>query len=91
MKKFLVLILGIALFACTQKQKGFNIQVQLEGAEGKILIEKRGPGALVPVDTADIVEGVAMFWKEWLIFRLTIIYRCWDNAPKPSFLLKMQK
>ncbi|HSM49342.1 MAG TPA: redoxin domain-containing protein [Draconibacterium sp.] len=61
MKKFLVLILGIALFACTQKQKGFNIQVKLEGAEGKILLEKRGPGAWVPVDTADIVEGVAIF------------------------------
>lgn len=60
MKKFLVLILGVALFACTQKQKGFNIQVQLEGAEGKILLEKRGPGAWVPVDTADIVEGVAV-------------------------------
>lgn len=60
MKKFLVLILGVVAFACTQKQEGFNIKVQLEGAEGKILLEKREPGAWVPVDTADIVEGVAV-------------------------------
>ncbi len=60
MKKYLVLILSLAVFACTQKQPGFNISVKLEGAEGKILLEKRGPGAWVPVDTADIVEGVAV-------------------------------
>jgi peroxiredoxin len=60
MKKYLVLILGVALFACTQKQTGFKIDVKLEGAEGKILLEKRGPGAWVPVDTADIVDGVAV-------------------------------
>lgn len=60
MKKYLVLILGIALFACTQKQKGFNIEVKLDGAEGKILLEKRGASEWVPVDTADIVNGVAV-------------------------------
>lgn len=60
MKKYLVLILGIALFACSKKQPGFNINVKLNGAEGKILLEQRGSSAWVPVDTADIVEGVAV-------------------------------
>ena len=64
MKKFLVLILGVALFACTQKQTGFKIDVKLEGAEGKILLEKRGPAAWIPVDTADVVEGVAVLEGE---------------------------
>lgn len=64
MKKYLVLILGVALFACTQKQTGFKIDVQLDGAEGKILLEKRGSGEWISVDTADIVEGVAVLEGE---------------------------
>ena len=60
MKKYLVLILVVAVFACTQKQPGFKIDVKLEGAEGKILLEKRGPAAWIPVDTADIVDGAAI-------------------------------
>ncbi len=60
MKKYLVLILSIAVFACTQKQTGFKIDVKLAGAEGKILLEKRGTSEWIPVDTADIVEGVAV-------------------------------
>jgi len=52
MKKYLVLILGVVLFACTQKQTGFKIDVKLEGAEGKILLEKRGSGEWISVDTA---------------------------------------
>ncbi len=60
MKKYLVLILGVALFACSKKQPGFNINVKLEGAEGKILLEERGPTSWIPVDTAEIVEGVAV-------------------------------
>lgn len=59
MKKFLVLILAAAIFACTQKPAGFKIDVKLAGAEGKILLEKRGSGEWIPVDTADVVEGVA--------------------------------
>jgi protein TonB len=39
MKKYLVLVLVVAVFACTQKQPGFKIDVKLEGAEGKILLE----------------------------------------------------
>ena len=60
MKKYMVLFLVVAVFACTQKQTGFKIDVKLEGAEGKILLEKRGPAAWVAVDTADIVKGVAV-------------------------------
>jgi peroxiredoxin len=60
MKKYVVLILGIALFACSKKQPGFNINVKLEGAEGKILLEQRGSSSWIPVDTADIVEGIAI-------------------------------
>lgn len=60
MKKYLILILGVALFACSKKQPVFNINVKLDGAEGKILLEQRGTSAWIPVDTADIVEGVAI-------------------------------
>jgi peroxiredoxin len=64
MKKYLVLVLVVAVFACTQKQPGFNINVKLEGAEGKILLEKRGASEWISVDTADIVEGVAVLEGE---------------------------
>lgn len=64
MKKYLVLILVVAVFACTQKQPGFNINVKLEGAEGKVLLEKRGSGEWISVDTADVVEGVAVLEGE---------------------------
>lgn len=60
MKKYLVLVLAIAVFACTQKPEGFKIDVKLSGAEGKILLEKRGAGQWISVDTADIVEGKAV-------------------------------
>jgi peroxiredoxin len=60
MKKYLVLVLVVAVFACTQKQPGFNINVKLEGAEGKILLEKRGASEWISVDTADVVDGVAV-------------------------------
>lgn len=64
MKKYLVLILAVVLFACSQKQSGYKINVQLDGAEGAILLETRGPGAWVAVDTADIVDGVAVLEGE---------------------------
>lgn len=63
MKKYWILILGIALFACSQ-QKGFKIEVNLEGAEGQILLENRQDGKWNPIDTADIVEGVAVLEGE---------------------------
>ncbi|WP_206610911.1 TlpA disulfide reductase family protein [Mariniphaga sediminis] len=60
MKKFFVLLLMVAFFACNQKQKGFEIKVDLKGAEGQVLLEKRGESQWVPVDTAEIINGVAV-------------------------------
>ena len=63
MKKYLVLILAIATFACSQ-EKGFKIDVTLEGAEGKVVLEERGAGGWIPIDTADVVDGVAVLEGE---------------------------
>jgi peroxiredoxin len=63
MKKYLVLILGVILFACTQ-QTGYEININLEGGEGQILLEQRGTSAWIPVDTVEIVDGVAILEGE---------------------------
>lgn len=63
MKKILIVMLGVTLFACTQ-QKGFEIKVDIKGAEGKILLEQRGTDDWIAVDTADIVDGVAVLEGE---------------------------
>lgn len=63
MKKYLVLIVAVAMFACTQ-QSGFKINVQLEGAEGQVLLEKYLTGVWSSVDTADVVDGVAILEGE---------------------------
>lgn len=63
MKKVLILILSVALFSCSQ-QKGFKINVNLEGAEGQVILEERGAGEWIPVDTADVVDGVAVLEGE---------------------------
>jgi len=63
MKKYLIFGLMIAIFACTQ-QKGFKINVNLKGAQGKVLLEKRTAGAWVPVDTANIENGKAVLTGE---------------------------
>ncbi len=63
MKKYLVLVLAVALFACTQ-EKGFKINVKLKGADGKVVLEKRVSGEWVPLDTADVVDGVAVLKGE---------------------------
>ena len=61
MKKLLILFIAVAFFACNQqKEGGFEIKVDLEGAEGQILLEKRGESSWIPVDTAEIVDGVAV-------------------------------
>ncbi len=61
MKKLLILTIAVAFFACNQQKKdGFEIKVDLEGADGQILLEKRGESNWIPVDTAEIVEGVAV-------------------------------
>ena len=59
MKKYWILAAGLFIFACTQ-QKGFQITVNLEGAGGQVLLEQRGAEGWVPVDTADIADGVAV-------------------------------
>lgn len=64
MKKYLVIILSIVLFACSQKQTGYKIEVQLEGADGAILLETRGSGEWIAVDTADVVDGIAVLEGE---------------------------
>jgi peroxiredoxin len=61
MKKMLILAVALAVFGCSQQQNdGFEIKVDLEGAEGSILLEKRGESNWIPVDTAKIVDGVAL-------------------------------
>jgi peroxiredoxin len=60
MRKYLVIILGLLVFACSQKEEGFKINVKLDGADGKILLEKRGSGEWIPVDTAEVKDGVAI-------------------------------
>ncbi|MCY1718936.1 TlpA disulfide reductase family protein [Prolixibacteraceae bacterium Z1-6] len=63
MKKFLFLILSIALFACSQ-QKGYKIEVTLEGADDQIVLEQRSAGEWVTVDTASVVNGKAVLEGE---------------------------
>ncbi|MGC9354007.1 MAG: redoxin domain-containing protein [Mariniphaga sp.] len=67
MKKILVFIAAVALFACSRQEKGFEITVNLEGAEGQILLEKRGASQWIPVDTADIVDGTAVLKGEVVV------------------------
>ena len=64
MKKILVFIAAVALFACSLQEEGFEITVNLDGAEGQILLEKRGASQWIPVDTADIVDGTAVLKGE---------------------------
>ncbi len=64
MKKYLILIIAVATFIGCQKQSGFKIDVKLEGAEGQILLEKLESREWIPIDTADIVEGVAVLEGE---------------------------
>ncbi|MFW5823329.1 MAG: redoxin domain-containing protein [Tangfeifania sp.] len=65
MKKLLILIITVVFFACNQQKKdGFEIKVDLEGAEGQMLLEKRGESSWIPVDTAEIVDGVAVLKGE---------------------------
>ncbi len=62
MKPFLTfIIMGMAVFACAQKKSGFEINVNLEGADGQILLEQRNGQGFVPVDTANIKNGTAIF------------------------------
>nr|WP_321358121.1 TlpA disulfide reductase family protein [uncultured Draconibacterium sp.] len=64
MRKLLVVILGIALFACSQPQDGYKITVKLDGADGNIVLEQRGTSQWIGIDTAEVVDGVAVLEGE---------------------------
>ncbi len=63
MKKLVLILLVLGAFACTQ-EKGYKIEVNLEGAEGTIVLQKRGDGKLVTVDSADFVDNIAVLEGE---------------------------
>lgn len=60
MKKLMLFaaLLGV-LFGCT-KPEGYQVEVALNGASGKVFLEQRRDGNFVPVDTAEVVDGVAV-------------------------------
>ncbi len=60
MKKMLIAGLAIVVFGCT-KPSGYKIEVSLDGATGKMFIEKRDGGKFVAIDTAEVVNGVSVF------------------------------
>jgi len=60
MKKVLFLILVLGFVACSKQKEGYEIEVKIEGAEGNILLERRGPSSWIPVDTAQITDGTAI-------------------------------
>lgn len=64
MRKLLVVILGVALFACSQQPDGYKITVKLDGAEGNVMLEQRGASQWIGVDTAEVVDGVAVLEGE---------------------------
>ena len=65
MRKFLIIIAVVALFSCgRQQEEGFKINVQIEGAEGNVLLEKRGATEWIAVDTAEIADGTAVLEGE---------------------------
>lgn len=59
MKKLLVIGLIAVAFGCS-KPSGYQIEVSLSGASGKVLLEQREGGRFAPKDTAEIVDGVAV-------------------------------
>lgn len=59
MRKLLFIALLAAVFGCS-KPEGYKIEVTLNGATGKVFLEQREAGSFVGVDTADVVDGVAL-------------------------------
>ncbi|MDX8338739.1 TlpA disulfide reductase family protein [Draconibacterium sp. IB214405] len=64
MRKLLVVIFSVALFAACTQQNGFKITVKLDGADGKVVLEQRGASQWIGIDTADVVDGVAVLEGE---------------------------
>lgn len=63
MKKLIILLFCISLFACS-KQTGYKINVKLDGAKGDVILEQQKEGKMVAVDTATVENGVAVFEGE---------------------------
>jgi peroxiredoxin len=63
MKNLLILSLLLLGFACSQ-QKGYKIEVALDGAEGTIVLEQREGNRFVVKDSASIVDGKAVLQGE---------------------------
>src|SRR5690554_6909894 len=61
MKKILFLAIAVGFFACNRQPEGYEINVNLSGAEGSFLLERRGDTGWIPVDTAEVSEGKAVF------------------------------
>ncbi len=59
MKDYLILSFFLLFFACTQ-QKGYKIEVVLDGADGVVLIEQREGNRFIVRDSARIADGKAI-------------------------------
>ena len=59
MSKLFAIVLMALAFGCT-KPGGYQIEVVLDGATGKVFLEQREGRNFVPSDTAEIVDGVAL-------------------------------
>jgi len=62
MKKYIIIGLCAALFGCSQP--GYRMDVELEGATGKMLLEQRQGRNFQAIDTVQIVDGKASFKGE---------------------------
>ena len=54
MRKIVIITALIAVLACSRNQEGYEIKVNLEGAEGSLLLEKRGELGWIAIDTAEV-------------------------------------
>lgn len=59
MRKMFVAAMLVVAFGCS-KPEGYKIDVALNGATGKVILEQRKDGNFVAVDTAEVANGVAV-------------------------------
>jgi peroxiredoxin len=60
MNRLFGIVLMIMISGCSNPS-GYNIQIALQGAKGKIFLEKYENGTFTPKDTAEFKNGVAVF------------------------------